>query len=86
VREALKALETQNVLSSSTGPMRGTFVNSINGLGVAEHLRDSISLLLDVDELTLEELWAAREVIDIPVVGLAAIRRRSKTCSQSGRR
>lgn len=75
VREALKALEMQNVLSSSTGPTGGTFVNSFNGLGVAEYLRDSISLLLDVDELTLEELWAAREVIDIPVVGLAAIRR-----------
>src|SRR5918911_3829131 len=75
VREALKVLESQNVLRSSTGPTGGTFVKAIDRAGVAEYLRDSISLLLDVDELTLEELWAAREVIDVPAAELAAVRR-----------
>src|SRR3712207_6980031 len=56
LREALKVLESQNVLRSSTGPTGGTFVNAIDGAGVAEYLKDSISLLLDVDELALEEL------------------------------
>ena len=42
---------------------------------MAEYLKDSISLLLDVDELTLEELWAARDVTDVPAAELAAIRR-----------
>src|ERR671912_2993823 len=50
VREALKVLESQNVLRSSTGPTGGTFVGAINGAGGAEYLKDSISLLLDVDE------------------------------------
>ncbi len=75
VREALKVLESQNVLRSSTGPTGGTYVKAIDGAGVAEYLKDSISLLLDVDELTLEELWAAREVIDVPAAELAAVRR-----------
>ena len=75
VREALKVLESQNVLRSSTGPTGGTFVEAIDGAGVAEYLKDSISLLLDVDELTLEELWAAREVTDVPAAELAAVRR-----------
>lgn len=75
VREALKVLESQNVLRSSTGPTGGTFVEAIDGAGVADYLKDSISLLLDVDELTLEELWAAREVTDVPVAELAAVRR-----------
>ena len=75
VREALKVLESQNVLRSSTGPTGGTFVKAVNGAGVAEYLKDSISLLLDVDELTLEELWAAREVTDVPAAELAAVRR-----------
>ena len=75
VREALKVLESQNVLRSSTGPTGGTFVKAIDRAGVAEYLKDSISLLLDVDELTLEELWAAREVIDVPAAELAAARR-----------
>jgi GntR family transcriptional regulator, transcriptional repressor for pyruvate dehydrogenase complex len=75
VREALKVLESQNVLRSSTGPTGGTFVEAIDGAGVAEYLTDSISLLLDVDELTLEELWDAREVTDVPAAELAAARR-----------
>ena len=75
VREALKVLESQNVLRSSTGPTGGTFVGAIDGAGVAEYLKDSISLLLDVDELTLKELWEAREVTDVPAAELAAVRR-----------
>ena len=60
VREALKVLESQNVLRSSTGPTGGTFIEAIDGAGVAEYLTDSISLLIDVGELTLEELCGAR--------------------------
>jgi GntR family transcriptional repressor for pyruvate dehydrogenase complex len=75
VREALKVLESQHVLRSSTGPTGGTFVEAIDGAGVAEYLTDSISLLLDVDELTLEELWDAREITDVPAAELAALRR-----------
>jgi GntR family transcriptional repressor for pyruvate dehydrogenase complex len=75
VREALKVLEALNVLESSTGPTGGTFVRSLDGAGVAEYLNDSITLLLDTDELTLEELWAAREAIEVRTVGMAAVRR-----------
>lgn len=75
VREALKVLEAQKILRSSTGPTGGTFVRKIDGLGTAECLKDSISMLLDLDELTLEELWSAREAIESPAAGLAATRR-----------
>jgi GntR family transcriptional regulator, transcriptional repressor for pyruvate dehydrogenase complex len=75
VREALKVLESLNVLESSTGPTGGTFVRSLDGAGVAEYLADSITMLMDIDELTLEELWAAREAIEIPAVEMAVIRR-----------
>jgi GntR family transcriptional repressor for pyruvate dehydrogenase complex len=75
VREALKVLESQNVLRSSTGPTGGTFVGALDGAGLVEYLTDSISLLLDVDELTLEELWEVREVTDVPAAELAALRR-----------
>jgi DNA-binding FadR family transcriptional regulator len=75
VREALKVLESQNVLRSSTGPTGGTFIEAIDGAGVAEYLTDSISLLIDVGELTLEELWGAREITEVPAAELAARRR-----------
>ena len=75
VREALKVLEAMKVLESSTGPTGGTFVRPLNGVGVAEHLAESIGLLLDLDALTLEELHAAREAIEVPAAGMAALRR-----------
>ncbi|HSL00771.1 MAG TPA: FadR/GntR family transcriptional regulator [Rubrobacteraceae bacterium] len=75
VREALKVLEALNVLESSTGPTGGTFVKTLSGTGIAEGLKDSITLLLDVDELTLDELWAAREAIELRTVGMAAVGR-----------
>src|SRR5918911_42046 len=65
VREALKVLESQNVLRSSTGPTGGTFVGAIDGAGVAEDLKDSISLLLDVGELTTVEMDELKEGVAI---------------------
>lgn len=75
VREALKVLEALNVLESSTGPTGGTFVKLLDGAGVADYLMDSLSLLIDVDELTLEELWTARKAIEVPMTGMAALQR-----------
>jgi DNA-binding FadR family transcriptional regulator len=75
VREALKVLEALNVLESSTGPTGGTFVRTLSSAGAADNLTDSITLLLDVDQLTLEELWSAREAIETQAVALAAERR-----------
>lgn len=75
VREALKVLEAMNLLESSTGPTGGTFVRALSSAGAADNLTDSITLLLDVDQLTIEELWAAREAIETRSVALAAERR-----------
>lgn len=75
VREALKVLEAMSILRSSTGPTGGTFVRTIDRLSIAENLKDSITLLMDVDEMTLAELCEAREAIEIPAVGMAAVRR-----------
>lgn len=75
VREALKVLQAMSVLRSSTGPTGGTFVRTIDGSGVAEYLKDSISLLLSVNEMKLEQLYEAREAIEITAAGMAATRR-----------
>ncbi len=75
VREALKVLEAMSILRSSTGPTGGTFIRKIDGSSIAEHLSDSITLLMDVDEMTLAELCEAREAVEIPAVEMAAVRR-----------
>jgi GntR family transcriptional regulator, transcriptional repressor for pyruvate dehydrogenase complex len=75
VREALKVLEALNVLESSTGPKGGTFVKKPDSLVAAEHMKESLALLLDVNGLTLEDLYEAREAIEIRTARLAAQRR-----------
>lgn len=75
VREALKVLEALNILESSTGPTGGTFVKQLDSSGLAEHLTESLALLLDVNGLTLGELCEAREGIEIMTVRHAAERR-----------
>ena len=74
VRESLKVLQAMNILESSTGPTGGTFVQQIDGSGVAEYLKDSIALLLSVNEVTLAQLCEAREAIEISTAGMAAAR------------
>lgn len=75
IREALKVLEALNVLRSSTGPSGGIFVKKLDGFGVAEYLKDSIALLLNINYLTLQELGAARKVIEPPLASQAALHR-----------
>jgi GntR family transcriptional regulator, transcriptional repressor for pyruvate dehydrogenase complex len=75
VREALKVLEALNVLESSTGPRGGTFVKQLDSLAVAKHLKESLTLLLDVNGVTLEELYEARDAIEIRTARRAAERR-----------
>src|SRR5215213_5030545 len=70
VREALKVLESQNVLRSSTGPTGGTFVGAIEGARVGEYLTDAISLLIGVDGLAVEELGGGREARGVPAAEL----------------
>ena len=74
VRESLKVLQAMNILKSSTGPTGGTFVREIDGSGVAEYLKDSIALLLSVNEVTLDQLCEAREAIETSTAGMAAAR------------
>lgn len=75
LREAIKVLEALNVLRSSTGPSGGIFVKQLDGVGVADYLKDSLALLLNIDHLNLQELGATRETIEVPLAGQAARRR-----------
>lgn len=81
-REALKVLQAMNILRSSTGPTGGTFIREIDGTGVAEYLKDAIALLLSVSELTLEQLYEARESIEISAAAMAAKRRTEKDLAE----
>lgn len=75
LREALKALEALDVLESFTGPSGGTFVSTPDSFGIADHLTSSLVLLFGAEKVSLEELWVARETIEVRAGELAAGRR-----------
>jgi GntR family transcriptional repressor for pyruvate dehydrogenase complex len=68
LREALRALTMMNVLEVRQGA--GTFVTSLETELLVEHLDFVVSL----DDATLIDLFEARKIVELGIVGLAAQR------------
>ena len=66
VREAIKSLAERGLVDILVG--RGTFVTS----PTHEHVVESLTLLLRVEDSTIEDLQAARALVEVPIAGLAA--------------
>ena len=66
VREAIKSLAERGLVDILVG--RGTFVTS----PTHEHVVESLTLLLRVEASPIEDLQAARTLVEVPVAGLAA--------------
>jgi len=75
VREALRVLATQSLIRTSKGAGGGSYVTLPSVGGVSDYVQSSISLLADADDVTLEELLEARELLEVPAARLAAERR-----------
>jgi len=75
VREALRVLAAQNLIRTSKGAGGGSYVTLPSVDGVSDYVQSSISLLADADDVTLEELLEARELLEVPAARLAAQRR-----------
>jgi DNA-binding FadR family transcriptional regulator len=75
VREALRVLAAQNLIRTAKGAGGGSYVTLPSVDGVSAFVQSSISLLADADDVTLEELLEARELLEVPAARLAAARR-----------
>ena len=60
IREALKRLAAQKLISSRRGPTGGTFVNSLGLVDLAENVTSAATLLVNVGELQMDEIAEAR--------------------------
>lgn len=60
VREALKRLAAQNLISSKRGPSGGTFVNSLSLQDLAENVTTAATMLVTVGGLDMDEIAEAR--------------------------
>ena len=74
VREALRTLASQNLVTTARGVTGGTYVAHPDPEKVTEYLEASIGLLSGVDEVSVAELTEARKLLEVPACRLAATR------------
>jgi GntR family transcriptional regulator, transcriptional repressor for pyruvate dehydrogenase complex len=76
VREALRVLASQNLITTMRGVSGGSFVAYPNPEQISGYLEASLRLLLaQPDNLTIGQLAEARDMLEVPAAGLAAQRR-----------
>jgi GntR family transcriptional repressor for pyruvate dehydrogenase complex len=75
VREALRVLAAQNLIRTAKGAGGGSYVTLPSVGGVSDFVQSSITLLADAEDVTLEQLLEARELLEVPAARLAATRR-----------
>jgi DNA-binding FadR family transcriptional regulator len=76
VREALRSLAAQDLIRTAKGAGGGSFVTLPSVEHVSSFVHSSITLMADANDVTLEDLLEARELLEVPAARLAAERRR----------
>src|SRR5258705_4910737 len=66
VREALRLLASANLTETRPGAYGGTSVKRPDPVWVADSLHNSLTLLVRTDDVSVDELFAARELIEVP--------------------
>jgi GntR family transcriptional regulator, transcriptional repressor for pyruvate dehydrogenase complex len=74
LREALRILTSGNLVHASKGPGGGIFVANTPADGMGRSVSDSIAMMLELNNITIEELLEARRVLEPPLAALAAER------------
>lgn len=75
VREALRELSSQTLVTTKRGVGGGTFVATPDPAHVAQYLEASLGLMSASEDVTVDELLEFRHLLEVPAAGLAAERR-----------
>jgi GntR family transcriptional regulator, transcriptional repressor for pyruvate dehydrogenase complex len=82
VREALRELSSQSLINPVRGSKGGTFVAISDADTVRRYLETTLGLMSSSDQLSLDELFEARIILEGEAAGLAAQRRSDKQLAQ----
>ncbi|QOC93379.1 FadR family transcriptional regulator [Micromonospora craniellae] len=74
IREALRVLASKDLIRTTRGTTGGTFVARVQFDQVSEYLEMSLGLMSGARDITLDNLLEARESLEVPAAGLAALR------------
>jgi DNA-binding FadR family transcriptional regulator len=72
LREALRSLAAQSLIRTAKGAGGGSYVTLPSVDGVSSFLHSSLSLMAEAEDVTLDELLEARELLEVPAARLAA--------------
>lgn len=75
IREALRSLSTQNLITKTPGAKGGSFVASVDYQSLGTVLADSMHNLLTLGSIEFEEVANVRQLLEVPSARLAAIHR-----------
>jgi len=75
IREAIRQLTAENLTVTIRGVTGGTFVNHPEPDQISESLVTGLDFLTLAEELTVDELLEARELLEVPAARLASERR-----------
>jgi GntR family transcriptional repressor for pyruvate dehydrogenase complex len=75
VREGLRSLETQGLISKIPGAGGGSFVQAVDQQSLSRVLQESVGTLIQLGTIGLDDLSALREYLEVPSARLAAERR-----------
>lgn len=75
IREALRVLASQGLITTLRGTTGGTFVARVQADQVSQYLETSIRLMSGSDDVTVGAMLEARELLEVPAARLAAERR-----------
>jgi DNA-binding FadR family transcriptional regulator len=77
LREALRSLAAQDLIRTSKGAGGGSYVTVPGVAGVSSFLHSSLTLMADANDVSLENLLEARELLEVPAARIAAARRQA---------
>lgn len=75
VREALRSLTTQNLITKVPGAKGGSFVSTVDYRSLGAVLADSMTNLLTLGRIEFEEVANVRQLLEVPSARLAAAAR-----------
>lgn len=75
IREALRSLASQNLITTTRGVTGGSFVASPSIGHISANLETGVALMAAAEAVTVDQLMEVRNLMEVPAAGMAAFRR-----------
>lgn len=74
VREALRVLSSQHLVTTTRGVVGGSFVAHPRPEQISEFLETGLSLMTMFENISVDHLLEVRDMLEVPAAGVAAVR------------